>query len=334
MTKPLLPDIYQTQKYRPLNSNNDVVWVGAGDNGCTGCHGIGAVAEGNGYRIGRVNALASGTSQSLRARRPSPTQSTYDDFMVGKIRDVISNDCISGGDDRCEAWRRGIARAELAALTACAANPASSGCEIKEPPLVPPHPGNGLSARTYDGRPADPTSMQGLHLMKRYSLQTDGWCLSPVDATIADGTQVKQVLCEETRNNNSKNWLYDKDSGLIRSAQHAGKCLALKPKYIDRTRHVSSDEFFRGAERNYHYGSKLILQTCGNRGPHNDIEMAWVVSGQKIRLKNRSGTCLSGDWNYSRFGRKVTDAYGERCSAQGNGSFWVLTKALTIADAL
>lgn len=69
----LLPDIYATQKYLPLNSNGKISWIAETGNSCNACHSVGYFydARDEENQLGRMNDVVSGYHHSLRKRTTS-----------------------------------------------------------------------------------------------------------------------------------------------------------------------------------------------------------------------------------------------------------------------
>jgi len=327
----ILPDIDDTQKYVPLNSNNDLRWVSKKDgNACTGCHSIGARRVGDRYEIGDINFVASGAHASLLGVA-SPTVFGYDDFMVDRVRRYLKNDCIAGSDGTCEAWRREYAKAQIADLEKCLTSPTLAGCVIIKDSTN--ETVNAPSKIMLEGRPAAPSSMDGFRLMKRYGLQNEGACLSPVEFVDQHTAQrvilVKSVNCSSTVQNYAQTWHYDRISGQFRHAQHSGKCLAVAPFYRDAGWQKTSFDYFEGSTPEYEYNSRIILADCSSRG---DLLTAfdWIQVG-RLESRQKKGLCLtSGDFFVpDRQGLGDNNGYVSSCQRVDNGSFWFFTKALT-----
>lgn len=177
--------------------------------------------------------------------------------------------------------------------------------------------------------------MAGLRFMKRYGDGTKGYCLSAIGPDISNGTKVKQVPCNKTYGNNSQNWLYDNKRGLVRSAQHPGKCLTVRPLYRNATSSRKSYDYFEGSETIYPYYSESVLWDCNSRGPEGHFLNTWNWNGiQTITSLRKPEFCLSGQDDYLWTGEDITNAYVAPCTRHANGSLWILTTEATVNAAV
>ncbi len=267
-------------------------------NACTTCHSIGAYREYSGgpFKLGEINLVAGGRYHSLNDGVNSPTASSYDDFMVEKVRQYLKNDCIAGGTDQaCETWRRGYASELVGDLETCAESPGTAGCKVSA--AAPPDDASGAVkvVRTNPPPPPPPSSMDGRRLMKRYGRMETGWCLSPMGDPVQNGTPVQQVACNETFANNAQNWLHDDATGYFRSSQHQDKCLAVMPAYISADGKRIEPVWFEGARTEYQYQSPLVLWDCGSAAGRSDLLFRWdwielgpaAVTGTACALSER-----------------------------------------------